>query len=51
VDEIEKQKKLDQFREVTKKIEVEKNKDVWTEEDIREAANRIAERLGLNVRW
>jgi len=50
VDDVEKQKKIDQFRKVTKIDEVEQ-KETWTEEDIREAANRIAERLGLNVRW
>lgn len=51
MNEDEKQKKVDQFREVTKKVQPEKTEDPWTEEAIRAAANRIAERIGINVRW
>ena len=50
MNEDEKQKKVDQFRDVTKKVQTEKN-DSWTEDDIRAAANRIAERIGINERW
>lgn len=49
--EEEKKKRADQFREIKKKDQPEKTDDSWTEEEIRAAANRIAERMGLNVRW
>ena len=51
MNENEKQKRADQFRKVTKKDQPEKNDESWTEDDIRAAANRIAERMGLNERW
>lgn len=49
--EEERKKKLAEFRKDAEKAEAEKDEDPWTEDDIRAAANRIAERLGLNVRW
>ena len=45
--------KLAEFRALAKKAEKEQQAaaDPWTLDDIRDAANRIAERMGINEQW
>ena len=48
----ERQRRINQFREVTKKVEDDDDysDDPWTSEEILAVAKRIMERLGINGR-